>query len=320
MGSTAEATATEATEGFSHEALFYATEDTYVDATADFIRDALDANAPVMVAVGLPKIERMRSVLGAGAERVRFVDMAVLGSNPACIIPAWHEFVADNWTPFLGVRGIGEPIWAERGAAELVECQRHESLLNLAFADTTAFRLLCPYDTRALPAEVLHEAACSHPILVEDGAERASADYRGLDAIAAPFDSPLAPAPQTATRFAFTGETLGAARRLLTDRAGEAGLSFDRSSDLLIAVNELAANSVRHGGGSGELAVWVESDIVICEVTDAGRIGPPLAGRKRPSPSQESGWGLWLANQVCDLVQVRTFPTGNAVRVHMSLD
>jgi prepilin-type processing-associated H-X9-DG protein len=33
------------------------------------------------------------------------------------------------------LRGAGEPIWPERRPAELVECQRHESLLNVAFAD-----------------------------------------------------------------------------------------------------------------------------------------------------------------------------------------
>jgi hypothetical protein len=31
------------------------------------------------------------------------------------------------------------------------------------------------------------------------------------------------------------------------------------------------------------------------------------------------GYGLWLANQLCDLVQVRSFPTGSAVRLHMRL-
>jgi hypothetical protein len=28
---------------------------------------------------------------------------------------------------------------------------------------------------------------------------------------------------------------------------------------------------------------------------------------------------LWLANQLCELVQIRTFEDGSAVRVHMKL-
>ena len=48
-----------------------------------------------------------------------------------------------------------------------------------------------------------------------------------------------------------------------------------------------------------------------------GDIDEPLAGRKRPSSTQEGGHGLWLANQLSDLVQLRTFATGSVVRVHM---
>jgi hypothetical protein len=34
---------------------------------------------------------------------------------------------------------------------------------------------------------------------------------------------------------------------------------------------------------------------------------------------QTSGFGLWLANQLCDLVQIRSFDGGSAVRLLMSL-
>jgi anti-sigma regulatory factor (Ser/Thr protein kinase) len=320
MSTTAQVKTDAAVGGFSHEALLYADDDAYVEATSGFVRDALDAQSPVMVAVGAEKIERLRARLGAVADQVRFVDMAVVGGNPARIIPAWREFVADHWTPGLGVRGIGEPIWAGRGAAELVECQRHESLLNLAFADTPRFDLLCPYDTRALPSDVIHEAACSHPILVEDGAERASSDYRGLDAIAAPFDEPLPPRPGTASEYGFARATLHRVRELVTEEAERAGLSELRRADLVIAANEVAANSVRHGGGAGTIFIWTDGGSVLCDVVDADRLDAPLAGRERPSPFQTSGWGLWLANQLCDLVQIRTSADGNVLRLHMALD
>jgi MEDS: MEthanogen/methylotroph, DcmR Sensory domain len=64
-----------------------------------------------------------------------------VAANPARIIPAWRDFVAS--VDGRGhARGIGEPIWAERTPAELVECQRHETLLNLAFAGVPAWWLL----------------------------------------------------------------------------------------------------------------------------------------------------------------------------------
>ena len=64
--------------------------------------------------------------------------------------------------------------------------------------------------------------------------------------------------------------------------------------------------------------VWRHGEVVVCEVHDAGRFDQPLAGRVRPTPDQTSGFGLWLANQVCDLVQIRSFEDGSVVRLHIS--
>ena len=85
----------------------------------------------------------------------------------------------------------------------------------------------------------------------------------------------------------------------------------------MLAVNEVATNSVRHGGGRGRLRAWQERDVLICEVRDGGRLDDPLVGRRRPTGAQIGGYGLWLANQVCDLVQLRSRADGCAVRVHM---
>ena len=185
---------------FRHEALLYAGEDGFLEGTLPFLRAGLEAGEPMLVAVGARKVGLLRGELGSAADAVGFVDMAQLGANPARIIPAWFEFAGDAAREGTAIRGIGEPIWAGRSAPELVECQRHEALLNLAFADRPAFRLLCPYDTSALPAEVIEEACRSHPHLVEDGVERESPVARDLDAVAAPFDAPLPPAWAAASR------------------------------------------------------------------------------------------------------------------------
>ena len=86
------------------------------------------------------------------------------GANPARIIPAWREFLdrhSDDGRQ--AVRGIGEPIDRSRTAAELVESQIHEALLNLAFPDNPDFALLCPYDTAGLDDATIAEAQRSHP-------------------------------------------------------------------------------------------------------------------------------------------------------------
>jgi anti-sigma regulatory factor (Ser/Thr protein kinase) len=87
-------------------------------------------------------------------------------------------------------------------------------------------------------------------------------------------------------------------------------------ADLITAASELAANSVMHGGGSGTLRLWRENGSLLAEVEDRGRIEEPLVGRLRPGLAQEGGRGLWLANQLCDLVQIRSGAAGTTVRLH----
>src|SRR4051812_16458022 len=117
---------------FRHEAMLYDGPDTFLAGATPFIRDAVAANEPIMVAVGAEKIDLLRSHLGEDAAGVVFADMAEAGANPARIIPAWQDFVDQRSGSGRPMRGIGEPIWADRSADELVECQCHEALLNMA--------------------------------------------------------------------------------------------------------------------------------------------------------------------------------------------
>jgi hypothetical protein len=47
-------------------------------------------------------------------------------------------------------------------------------------------------------------------------------------------------------------------------------------------------------------------------------VDDPLAGREWPPPVERAARGLWLANQVCDLVQVRPLGTNAVVRLHVT--
>lgn len=303
-------------EQFRHTALLYSGEDEFLAGTAAFVREGLAADEPVMVALGVPRIEALKAELGPPADRVLFTDMAEMGANPARIIPAWHDFVENRPTPHGGLRGIGEPIWAERSQAELVECQRHESLLNLVFDGTPGFQLLCPYDVDALPAEVLEEALRSHPLILAGGVTKASHDTRTLVEVGAPFADPLPDPPPQADSRVFAENDLAAVRRFVARCAADAGMGARTAGELVLATHEVATNSVLHGGGKGVVRIWQEGETLLCEVLDEGHIDSPLAGRQRPAPGEAGGYGLWLSNQLCDLVQVRSFPEGSVVRLH----
>lgn len=306
------------TPAFRHEALMYANQAEFLAGTVPFLRAGVEAGEPVLVVESREKIEVLRAALGEpAAEHVMFADMAEVGANPARIIPAWREFVDVHGAGDRQLRGIGEPIWKGRCADELAECQRHESLLNVAFAGGQAWLLLCPYDTSALDESVIAEARRSHEWVREAGASSPSGEFRGVEGSGEPFAQRLPEPPDGALEMAFTGERLIKVRREVTTFATASGLGVDRAGRLVTAVNEAATNSVVHGGGKGMLRIWREGESVVCEVADSGTYRHPLADRMRPSAAPGDPRGLWAANQLCDLVQIRTLAGATVVRLHM---
>jgi anti-sigma regulatory factor (Ser/Thr protein kinase) len=302
---------------FRHEALLYSGAHDFAERVGGFVREGVDAGEPVLVAVTATKIELLRRALGGSARWVTFVDMDALGANPARILPTWHTFAAPHLAAGRRIRGVGEPVSPDRSAAELVECHRHEALLNLAFDGGGAWWLVCPYDVGALAAEVIAEARCTHPLVWNAHSGEPSADYRGPSAAATPFVAPLPDPPGLVEETTFMLGDLRTVRAVVAAAGRRWGLPEARVADLILAAGEVAANSVRHGGGRGTMRVWLDDGAVVCEIRDAGYIDQPLAGREPPLSGREGGYGLWLANQVCDLVQVRSSPAGTTVRLHV---
>lgn len=297
---------------FRHEGLIYADEDEFLGGTVPFLRDALAAGEPALVAVRRGHTALLQDELGSEAEEIFFADMEELGRNPARIIPFWRDLVDDHGGE--RVRGVGEPLWPGREPAEIDECQRHEALLNVAFAAGPALSLLCPYDGRLLAEEVLAKVGASHRHVVREGVAEASSAYLAEDHC---FGGELDGRPATAEMLEFDISSLAAVRRRVERVAEEAGLASLYASDLAVSASELAANSVAHGGGAGTLRTWIEEGRVVVEVCDRGTIVEPMVGRVKPRVTQEGGRGLWLANQLCDLVQIRSGPGGTTVRLQM---
>jgi anti-sigma regulatory factor (Ser/Thr protein kinase) len=302
-------------DGFEHEALFYRGEDGFVGAVLPRLREALAHDAAVLVAVDAPKGARLREALGPDAGRIELADMRALGGNPGRIIPVWRRFVEGALTCGRPAYGIGEPVWPGRSEDELGECHRHECLLNAAFAGGPPWWLGCPYDVAALAPSVVEGARHSHPLVAERGRVRPSPVY---DACAPLPAEALTPAPAETAQLDFGAGTVPAVRRFTAELAALAGLDGRPTADLVLAVHELATNSVRHGGGTGTVLGWLEPGQLVCEVRDAGVVGDPLVGRAAPDPLQVGGRGLWLVHQLCDLVQLRSGTRGTTVRVRVA--
>ncbi|MDQ5856118.1 MAG: sensor histidine kinase, partial [Actinomycetota bacterium] len=265
----------------------------------------------------------LRSVLGPDAERVRFVDMAEAGRNPGRIIPTvFYAFTREH--PASRVRIVGEPIWPGRSAAEYRAALQHEALLNVALAGQQA-TILCPYDRQRLDATVLNDARRTHPGLVAGGQREISPDYADPRAIA---DASLRLLPDPPEWWGdmrvFSSLTdLHAIRQFVEGLALRAGLDAQRVSDLCLAVDEVATNTLQHTHAAGVLALWQDpdTDSLVCQITDSGQLHDRLVGRMPPAEGKSHGRGLILVNALCDLVEMPTgqIGTGTTVRLHMRL-
>jgi len=296
--------------GLTHLALFYRDEAEYLAGVRAFAHDGLAAAEPVFVAAPRDKMGVIRTQLGEES-RVSYADMAELGRNPGRIIPAMRDFAEAN--PGRRVRLLCEMIWPGRSAAETQEAAKHEALINLAFS-AAPVTIMCPYDA-SLAQAAISDARHTHPAIVQNGKALASAEFAGPGSVPPQSRRPLPLPPKSAATLCY-GADLRPVRRVVADHADHAGLSHERALDLVLAVSEVAANTLRHASGDGELQVWCAGREILCQVQDRGWITDPLAGQQR-RPASERGQGLWVVNQVCDLVEMRTGQAGTTVRMHM---
>ena len=130
---------------------------------------------------------------------------------------------------------------------------------------------------------------------------------------------PLPPPGDDATYLTYRTD-LAKVRALVLQLGLAAGLTESTASDLVLAVSEVAANTLRHTQSAGTLTIWRRAGELVCEIQDEGTITDPLAGQRRPGPDATGGHGLWLVYQVCDLVELRSDETGTIIRMHMAIE
>lgn len=301
-------------DGLHHAVLFYRGMAEYRSALARIVQIGIARHEPVLLAV-----PAARPVLADWSDGrsglVTTADMTELGRNPARIIPALRTF-ADKHVG-RPVRIISESIWPGRSRAEVCEAARHEALVEGALAGV-AGTMVCPYSAADLPESVLADAACTHPWEAGADAVRASATYAGPGAMPMACQLPLASPPSEADVIEYQSD-LRPVRTMVAAAGNRAGLLASQVTDLTLAVSELAANTLRHTYAGGIAHAWRAGGEMLCQVADSGFIADPLAGLSRQPVDEPGRKGLWLVNQVCDLVEIRTAETGTVVRVHMRL-
>ncbi len=131
----------------------------------------------------------------------------------------------------------------------------------------------------------------------------------------------------------FDEGTLHILRETVLAHAIAAGMADGRATDVMLAVHELAANAVRHGGGSGRMRMRATGGELIFDVSDPGPTSPNghapggTPGRQRSggTAAQAQPWayqpghGLWLVRKVADHISAVSGPSGSHVTAVFAL-
>jgi anti-sigma regulatory factor (Ser/Thr protein kinase) len=302
----------------THDAMFYASDAEFVSALVPFARAGLEQDDAVVAAVTRTNIALLRDALGADASAVAFIDRDEWYRRPATTVAGWQRLLAEATARghqrmrLIGEVGFGpdrhHPTWT-----------RYEAALNDVFAQAPAW-IVCPYDTRALPATLLHDARRTHPATFHPE-RRASDGYLTPEQFLHVVPEPMPPVsgpPAISMDLAAGVAPARTAVAALIAAGGWSGL--DRADDLVLALSEIITNSIRHGRGRRELRVWADGCTVTCEVSDDGDgPGDPLIGYRPPRQDLIGGRGLWIAQQLCDALAIGRRGGGTVVRFAVSL-
>lgn len=291
--------------GFVHQALIYGSDEEFMDVALPFVKEGLRRGEPTLVAVQGRHIQNLRTALGGTPDGVSLDPVEDWYDTSARSRERFASWVEERTEGGGRARVMGEPPWALGHEAQIRDWARHESVVNVAFAGEPV-TFICPYDSEALPEEVLGHARATHPEIHSDQGTSRSDSYVDPREFCDQLESTVAAQrlpPELEIRFGL--EDLLAVRRSIGSFARDAGLSRTHVEEFVLAVNEIATNAVVHGRPPTSLRAWNADDEVIVEVTDGGDgIRNVLAGQMRPAADSLGGRGLWLTRLVCDAVEV----------------
>ncbi|GAB3964724.1 sensor histidine kinase [Actinoallomurus acanthiterrae] len=287
-----------------HRALFYRNDEDYLTTTVPFLLDRLAVDDIVVAISPAPKIHLLHDALGTDARAVHFIDAAEFYRHPVQVIAAYQDLIT-AYAP-RRLSGVGEADPRTLPSLELTEWIRYEAVLNAAFA-TSGAKGICAYDTRRADPRAVRAARRTHPVIL---GEQRPATYTAPEAFAAELDrEPLPPPPGHAESHRIEAEDLSLLRSLVAERASRHGLAADSAAKLLVAIDEVAGNALRHGAPPVVFELWASDRYLICQVTDHGHWRPAaLTGHLPPAPDSPR-FGLWGVRMLVDILQLRTIPT-----------
>jgi len=255
-----------------HEALVYSSDEEFLEPLVPFLQDGLAAGDPVSVVLTPSNSALLREALGQDAQRVSFADATVTYRRPAAAFAAYRRHLETELSrPDVElVRVIGEIPFGLTNE-EYAEWMRYESMFNRGFAGYPLW-VVCGYDTRARPEQVVGDALHTHPIVSVSGNRETNAGYIETDEfVERPVrrEQELAYGGDPLSRLTVSTERdLDQVGRVVAAAARAAGLEPSIVEDVTLGAVELARDALRDGGGEASVEVVRDGARWHCDVTD----------------------------------------------------
>ena len=296
---------------FRHEALPYTGMSRFVSSSVTMLRDALDRDERPLIFAEPDRLANVRDELGPDLDGVTLIPTHEHGRNPSRLLTMMHSFVLsgdDRRTTAL----LDSALPSHYSAPRVQETQMSDAVLNLKALYGWPLSVVCLFDVAELDESAAAEMRRNHAVIRGETDDNEDFDP---DRVRTLYGRPLPPAPRNARVLEVADAHLGEMRHVVHDAALGMGIAPDRVDDLVLAVNEIVTNSLRHADGRPTLRIWSDGSAAISEISDGGWLADPLLGRLAPDPARSSGRGLWLAHHLCDLVQIRSSSNGTVVRL-----
>jgi len=303
-----------------HRALFYEDPGDFVDAVGAFARDGLGAGDHVLAALTGQKRRWIEEELGDEADAIEFLDAGPLYERHGVMFRQMLGSLAHHEQPDQRrLRVVAEQALALREPADARDYMRYEAAANVLY-DRYDVAVLCPFDASRLPEELLEAALETHPEVLDAGATRRNERFvdpraflrRRAQIPGAPADV----APQRIER----AEDIAVLRAIVAAQGRAAGLNRLAVEELALAVSEVVTNALVHGRAPRHVWTYVADGRFVCRLEDGGSgLRDPLAGYFPPDPRSLGGRGLWLARQLCDVVEIASDAEGTIVALQVRL-
>jgi len=166
---------------FEHRVLPYGSDEEFLRCAVPFLTEGSDRSEGLLAVMPKSGMKLLGDALDGRSADIELVDAADWYRSPRAALDRYRRFMSER----LGagatwIRIMGEIPLLGRSPEQIAAWTRYEAIINLLFASSPA-TIVCSYDTRSLPADVVNHAGATHPTIADGSGGVENPMYRDAE-------------------------------------------------------------------------------------------------------------------------------------------